>query len=61
MLFRSPRPIPTVFVPDGEPVLTLLLGNLEHLINHKHELFTAIKQMGVPVATRDLYRLRGVE
>src|ERR1043166_6425556 len=38
-----PRPIPTVFVPDGEPVLTLLLGNLEHLINHKHELFTAIK------------------
>ena len=53
------RPIPTVFVPEGEAVLTLLLGNLEHLINHKHELFTRLKQMGVAVATRDLYRLRG--
>src|ERR1700690_641247 len=27
------RRIPTVFVPQGETVLTLLLGNLEHLIN----------------------------
>src|SRR5215475_4531156 len=32
------RMIPTVFVPTGESVLTLLLGNLEHLINHKHQL-----------------------
>jgi hypothetical protein len=55
------RAIPTVFVAEGEPVLTLLLGNLEHLINHKHELFTCIKQLGVPVATRDLYHFRGVE
>jgi hypothetical protein len=55
------RAIPTVFVPAGEPLLTLFLGNLEHLINHKHELFTRIKQMGVAVATPDLYRLRGVE
>jgi hypothetical protein len=29
-----------VFVNDGEPLLTLLLGNLEHLVNHKHQLFT---------------------
>jgi len=53
------RAIPTVFVSQGESIATLLLGNLEHLINHKHELFTRLKQMGIPVATPDLYRLRG--
>jgi uncharacterized damage-inducible protein DinB len=53
------RRIPTVFVPQGEPVLTLFLGNLEHLINHKYQLFGYLKQMGVPVATPDLYQLRG--
>jgi uncharacterized damage-inducible protein DinB len=52
------RRVPTVFVSQGESVLTLLLGNLEHLINHKHQLFTYLKQMGVPVATADLYRFR---
>lgn len=52
------RRVPTVFVAQGESVLTLLLGNLEHLINHKHQLFTYLKQMGVPVATPDLYRFR---
>jgi len=36
--------IPTAFVKQGEPVLTLLLGNLEHLINHKHELFTYLNR-----------------
>jgi len=51
--------IPTVFVPRGETVLTLLLGNLEHLINHKHQLFTSVKEMGVAVGTPDLYCLRG--
>lgn len=56
---RLATPVPTIFVEDGEPVLTLLLGNLEHLINHKHQLFTYLKQMGVAVSTRDLYRLRG--
>jgi hypothetical protein len=55
------RLVPTVFVRKGEPLFTLFLGNLEHLINHKHELFTCLKQMGVPVATADLYHLRGVE
>jgi hypothetical protein len=56
---RLASPISTVFVPHGEPLLTLLLGNLEHLINHKHELFTCLKQMGVEVNTSDLYCFRG--
>jgi len=53
------RRIPTVFVPEGEAVLTLLLGNLEHLINHKHQLFSYLKQLGVRVETTDLYQFRG--
>lgn len=52
------RRVPTVFVAQGETLLTLLLGNLEHLINHKHQLFCYLKQMGVAVATPDLYRFR---
>ena len=52
------RKLPTVFVPDGESVLTLLLGNLEHLINHKHQLFMHLKLAGARVGTPDLYRLR---
>ena len=51
--------IPTVFVPAGEPVLTLLLGNLEHLINHKYQLFIYLRLLGVDVGTNDLYRIRG--
>jgi hypothetical protein len=54
------RLLPTVFVADGEPILTLLLGNLEHLINHKHQLFTYLKLMGAQVGSGDLYRFRGV-
>src|SRR3984957_421420 len=53
------KTVGTVFVARGETVLTLFLGNLEHLINHKHQLFTYLKQMGVAVSTRDLYRFRG--
>lgn len=53
------RPIPTVFVPAGETLMTLILGNLEHITNHKHELFAHLKGMGVPVGTQDLYRMRG--
>jgi len=53
------RTVATVFVEGGETILTLLLGNLEHLINHKHQLFTYLKQMGVEVSSRDLYRFRG--
>lgn len=53
------RPIPTVFVPEGEPLLTLLLGNIEHFINHKYQLFFYLKMLGVAVSTPDLYQLRG--
>jgi hypothetical protein len=52
------RRLPTVFVPEGETVLTLLLGNLEHAINHKHQLFDWLKLAGVSVATPDLYQFR---
>jgi hypothetical protein len=50
--------VPTVFVADGEAVMTLLLGNLEHLINHKYQLFFYLKLLGVGVNTSDLYRIR---
>jgi hypothetical protein len=53
------RRLPTVFVPEGETMLTLLLGNLEHLINHKHQLFMYLKLMALDVGTRDLYQFRG--
>jgi hypothetical protein len=53
------RRVPTVFVPDGEAVLTLLLGNLEHLVNHKMELFFYLRLARVAVSSRDLYRFRG--
>jgi len=52
------RRLATVFVSEGEAVLTLLLGNLEHLINHKHQLFTYLKLLGIGVSTNDLYRIR---
>jgi hypothetical protein len=54
------RRVRTVFVSDGEPILTLMLGNLEHLINHKHQLFTYLKMMGAEVDSQDLYRFRRV-
>jgi len=50
--------IPTVFVPEGEAVTTILLGNLEHLINHKYQLFFYLKLLEVGVTTTDLYRIR---
>ncbi len=39
--------------------MTLLLGNLEHLLNHKYQLFFYLKLLGVPVNSSDLYRFRG--
>lgn len=52
------RQVPTVFVPEGEALMTILLGNLEHFINHKYQLFFYLKMLGVEVATGDLYRIR---
>ncbi len=52
------KQVPTVFVEQGESLLTLMLGNLEHLVNHKHQLFTYLKLQGVSVASQDLYRFR---
>jgi hypothetical protein len=52
------RRLPTVFVAEGEAALTILLGNMEHFINHKHQLFLYLKMLGVQVATADLYRIR---
>jgi hypothetical protein len=52
------RQIPTVFVPQGEALFTILIGNLEHYINHKYQLFFYLKMLGIPVTTKDLYRLR---
>jgi len=53
------RSIPSVFVPEGESLTTLLLGNLEHLISHKYQLFMYLKMLGVPVNSRDIYHWRG--
>jgi|SRR5580658_439668 uncharacterized damage-inducible protein DinB len=53
------RKLPTVFEPQGERLATLLLGNLEHLLNHKYQLFLYLKLLGVPVRSSDLYRFRG--
>ncbi len=51
--------IPTVFVPEGETLMTLLLGNLEHLTNHKYQLFVYLRLMGERLGSEDVYRFRG--
>lgn len=53
------RRIPTLFVPEGETLLSLLLGNLEHLINHKYQLFFYLKLAAVAVNSKDIYAWRG--
>jgi DinB superfamily len=52
------RRVPTIFVPEGEPLILILLGNLEHFINHKYQLFFYLKLLDVGVTTSDLYRIR---
>ena len=51
------RRMPTVFVPEGETVLMLVLGNLEHVINHKYQLFMYLKLLGAGPGTPDLYTM----
>lgn len=53
------RKLPTLFAPEGQPLFTILLANLEHLIHHKHQLFVYLRLRGVDVGTADLYRLPG--
>jgi hypothetical protein len=53
------RRIQTVFAPEGETLLAILLGNLEHLINHKYQLFLYLKLSGARVTSQDIYRWRG--
>lgn len=50
------RRLPTLFVKEGEAVMTILLGNLEHFINHKYQLFFYLKLLGLEVASADLYQ-----
>lgn len=52
------RAVPTVFVPEGELLLTLLLGNLEHLISHKYQFLIYLKLAGVEAGTLDIYQFR---
>ncbi len=53
------RKIPTVFVPDGEPLLSLLLINFEHLASHKYQLFIYLRMLGLQVGSEDLYHFSG--
>lgn len=52
------RRVQTVFVPEGEALITILLGNLEHFVSHKYQLFFYLKLLDAGVTTSDLYRLR---
>jgi len=52
------RKLRTVFRPEGEPLLAILLANLEHLLNHKYQLFFYLRLLGEPVGTKDLYYLK---
>ena len=49
------RILPSVFTAAGKPAMTMLLTNLVHFTNHKYQLFTYLKLLGVPVTTKDLY------
>ena len=53
------RELPTVFVPDGEPLISLLLINYEHLASHKYQLFLYLRMLGREVSSRDLYHFSG--
>jgi hypothetical protein len=52
------KKIPTLFVKTGETAMTILLGNLEHLINHKYQFFIYLKLLGIPVSSENLYYFR---
>ncbi len=51
------RELPTVLQVEPRSVSLLLLDNLEHLSNHKYQLFFYLRLLGVPVGTPELYGL----
>ena len=53
------RKIPTVFVAEGESLLSLLLVNFEHLASHKYQLFMYLRLLGADVSSADLYHFSG--
>jgi hypothetical protein len=53
------RKIPTVFVAEGESLLSLLLVNFEHLASHKYQLFMYLRLLGASVSSADLYHFSG--
>ncbi len=53
------RNIPTVFVPEGESLLSLLLINFEHLASHKYQLFIYLRMLGRKISSKDLYHFSG--
>lgn len=53
------RMLSTVFVAEGESILSLLLTNIEHLASHKYQLFVYLRLLGVAVASKDLYHFSG--
>jgi hypothetical protein len=53
------RKIQTVFVPEGESLMSLLLINYEHLASHKYQLFLYLRMLGHDVGSRDLYHFSG--
>jgi hypothetical protein len=55
------RNLRTLFAAEGETAMTILLGNLEHLINHKYQLYFYLKLLGVAVGTPELYQFRGAQ
>ena len=52
------RKLRTVLQPEGEELAAILLSNLEHLLNHKYQLFFYLRLLGTRVGTRDLYHWR---
>jgi hypothetical protein len=53
------RKLPTVFVSEGESILSLLLINFEHLASHKYQLFIYLRILGLNVSSKDLYHFSG--
>jgi len=53
------RKLPTVFVPEGESILSLLLSNFEHLASHKYQLFIYLRMLGLNIGSKDLYHFSG--